>query len=137
MIQPAGYHVVDTSGWLEYLADTANASQFATAIQDGDHLVVPTIVLVEVFRWVLRERGEADALQAMATLRQGRIVDLDQVIALEAGRCGIAYKLPIADSIIYATAQLYGAVLLTQDAHFDGLPDVRYHPKHPPGITPS
>ncbi|HZG42933.1 MAG TPA: type II toxin-antitoxin system VapC family toxin [Longimicrobium sp.] len=137
MIQPAAYHVVDTSGWLEYLADTANASQFATAIQDGDHLVVPTIVLVEVFRWVLRERGEADALQAMAALRQGRIVDLDQVIALEAGRCGIAYKLPLADSIIYATAQLHGAVLLTQDAHFDGLPHVRDHPKHPPGNTGS
>lgn len=129
MIQRAGHNVVDTSAWLEYLVGSPNAAVFAPAIEDEDHLVVPTMVMVEVFRWVARERGEADALQAIALLQQGRVVDLDAVLAVEAARVGLLHKLPLADSIIFATAQVHGAVLWTQDAHFAGLPDVQYHPK--------
>lgn len=66
--------------------------------------------------------------------RRGRIVDLDHVTALEAGRCGLTYKLPLADSVIYAAAQVHGAMLWTQDAHFDGLPAVQYHAKKTSGL---
>ena len=129
MIQRVVYSVVDTSGWLEYLADSENADVFAPAIEDEEHLIVPTMVMVEVFRWVLRERGEAHALQAVGLLRQGRVVDLDDALAVEAARLGVQHKLPLADSVIFATAHMHGAVLWTQDAHFEGLPNVEYHSK--------
>jgi predicted nucleic acid-binding protein len=135
VIQPATVPVrnaVDTSGWLEYMTNGPNASLFAPAIEATDHLVVPTISVLEVFRWVLRERGESDALQATALMQQGIVVDLDATLALKAAKLGLTHKLPLADSVIYATAREYNAVLWTQDAHFDGLPDVEYHPKVKP-----
>lgn len=132
MIQRAPYHVVDTSGWLEYLTEAPNAGLFADAIEDEEHLIVPTMVMVEVFRWILRERGEADALRVAGLLRLSRVVDLDDALALEAARLGNLHKLPLADSVIFATAHVHGAMLWTQDAHFEGLPNVEYHPKPKP-----
>jgi predicted nucleic acid-binding protein len=122
-------NVVDSSGWLEYFANGPNADFFAPAIEDTNNLIIPSISLFEVFKRVLQQRGESDALQAVALMQQGRVVDLDVSIAFEAARLSIDYKLPLADSVIYATAQSNGAILWTQDADFDGLPGVQYKAK--------
>jgi predicted nucleic acid-binding protein len=115
-------NVVDSSGWLEYFADTRRARLFAPAIEDPDRLIVPVLTVYEVFKKFLRERGESDALQAVSAMRSGQVIDLDVSLALEAGR----FALPLADSLIYATAQRHSATLWTQDEDFDGLPGVRY-----------
>jgi predicted nucleic acid-binding protein len=122
-------NLVDSCGWLEYFANGSNASFFSRAIGRTSELIVPTLCLTEVFKVVLRQSGEAKALQSVATLRQGTIVGLDDTLALEAGRLSVDRKLPIADSIILATARHYGAVLWTQDAHFEKFEGVRYIPK--------
>jgi toxin FitB len=119
-------NVVDSSGWLEYLADGPNAGFFAPAIQDTRRLLVPTLSLYEVFRRVASQRGEDAALQAAALMHQGSLVDLSPGIALAAARLGLARKLPMADSVILASALEHGAVLWTQDADFKGLEGVRY-----------
>lgn len=126
-------NVVDSSGWLEYLADGANAEFFAPAIEDTEHLVVPTLSVFEVFKWVLRERGDDAALQAAALMQQGHVIELDVALAMQAAKLGIQHKLPLADSVMLATAQVYGAVLWTQDADFEGIPEVHYRPRHRPG----
>ncbi len=115
-------NVVDSSGWLEYFADTKRAGLFAPAIEHTDALVVPVVTIFEVFRKFLRERGEGDALEAAAAMRAGTVVDVDLSLALEAA----ALRLPLADSLIYATAQRHDAILWTQDDDFDGLPGVKY-----------
>ncbi len=122
-------NLVDLSAWLEYFAAGRHAGQFAAAIEDIDHLLVPTIVLVEVTRRVIQQRGEDAALQVAAMLHQGQVVALDSGIALSAAQLGVAHKLPLADSIIYATARQYQATVWTMDAHFADLPGVRYTPK--------
>ena len=121
--------MVDSSAWLEYLAEGPRADTFAAAVEAGDTLVVPSTIILEVCKVVLRERGESEALQAAALMQQGAVVALDETLALAAAKCGVEHKLPLADSVIYATAQEAGAVLWTQDEHFDGLPGVEYHPK--------
>src|ERR1044071_3258639 len=118
-------NVVDSSGWLEYFANGPNADFFALALEDTGNLIVPSISIFEVFKRVLQQRGESDALQAAALMQQGRVVDLDVFIALEAAKVSDSYKLPLADSVILATAQVHNAVLWTQDADFDGLPGVK------------
>lgn len=125
----ATLNVVDSSAWLAYFADEPAARAFADAIEDTDALVVPTICLTEVFKVVARQRGEGDALQAIAIMQQGRVVDLDGELALAAAVVGAEHKLPPADSIIYATARRLGAVVWTQDEDFEGLPNARYFRK--------
>ncbi len=122
-------NVVDSSAWLEYMTNGPNAAVFAPAIEATDDLVVPTISITEVFRWVLRERGESDALQLTAVMQQGLVVGLDAHLAASAAHEGLRHKLPLADSIILATARSYNAVLWTQDMDFEGVPNVEYHPK--------
>lgn len=119
-------NLVDSSGWLEFFADGANAGFFAKAITDTGRLLVPTISLLEVFKRVLQQRGEDAALQAVAHMRQGSVVALDADIALAAAHLGVAHKLPLADSVMLATARRYGAALWTQDADFEGIDGVRY-----------
>ena len=121
-------NVVDSSAWLEYFADGPNAAFFAPAIAATDKLVVPTLSLYEVFKRVLQQRNEDDALVAMATMQQGTVVDLDAGIALSAARMSIDNKLPMADSVTLATARTFEATLWTQDEHFKGLPGVKYRP---------
>ncbi|NLT70479.1 MAG: type II toxin-antitoxin system VapC family toxin [Verrucomicrobiaceae bacterium] len=118
-------NVIDSSAWLEYFADTDRADFFADAIEDSDHLIVPSICLYEVFKKVLRERGEDAAIRIISVMSFGRIVDLDASLALEAAR----HSLPLADSIIYSTALRFGATLWTQDSHFEHISGVRYFPK--------
>lgn len=119
-------NVVDSSGWLEYFADSAQGDFFAAAIEASAELVVPTITLYEVFKRVLQQRGEGAALQAVAVMRQGLEVDLTAPLSLEAARLSADCGLPMADSVILATARAHDAVLWTQDAHFSGLDGVRF-----------
>jgi predicted nucleic acid-binding protein len=119
-------NVVDSSGWLEYFADGPNAGFFAPAIEREGKLVVPSLCLTEVFRRVLQQRDEGAALQAVAVMGRGRVVDLDAAIALTAGRLGVELRLPLADSVVLATARHHGAEVWTQDGDFEGLPGVRY-----------
>ena len=123
-------NLVDSSGWLEYFADAPNAEFFAPAILDTERLIVPTLALLEVFKRVLLQRGEGKALHAVALMRQGRVVELDSAVALSAARLGLVHRLALADSVIYATARSFDALLWTQDADFDGLPGVRFMAKH-------
>lgn len=119
-------NVVDSSAWLEYLADGSNAGFFAPAIEATEELVVPSICLLEVFKRVCQQRGEGAALQVVALMQQGRVVDLDSPLALTAARIGIDAKLALADSVVLATARQANATLWTQDADFQGLPGVRF-----------
>lgn len=118
-------NVVDSSGWLEYFTDSDRADFFAPAIEDPENLLVPVLTLYEVFKKVLRERGENDALQIASMMQTGQIIDVDGSLALAAAR----HPLPLADSLIYETALRHGATLWTQDEHFKDLPQVRYFPK--------
>jgi toxin FitB len=119
-------NVVDSSGWLEYLAAGPNAGFFAEAIEHTDELVVPTISLYEVFRRIVQQRSENEALQVIAVMQQGRIAELDEQIALSAARISMAHQLPLADSVMLASARVNKAVLWTQDSHFEGIRDVKY-----------
>jgi predicted nucleic acid-binding protein len=119
-------NVVDSSGWIEFLGGGANADFFAAAISDASRLVVPSISVFEVCRWMRRELGERRALDAMALMQQGSIVDLDATLAMSAARLSLELKLPMADSIILATARASEATLWTQDDDFEGLDDVKY-----------
>ena len=125
----AAPNVVDSSAWLEYFADGPGAPHFARVIEATNRLVVPAVCLLEVFKVVLRQRGEGEALQAAALMQQGSVVDLDASLALAAASLGLEHKLPLADSIVYATARHAGGVVWTQDDDFEGLPDVEYFPK--------
>lgn len=122
-------NVVDSSGWLDYFADSKNAENFAEPIQDLKNLIVPSLSILEVFKRLLREAGESSALQAIAHMRMGKVVDLDVSLALSAAKIGYEAKLPLADSIMFATARAYHATLWTQDDDFKGLAGVRYFPK--------
>jgi predicted nucleic acid-binding protein len=124
-------HVVDSSGWIEYFTDSPNADEFAAVIEEPEHLLVPSLSILEVFKWVLRERGEDAAIQVTAVMQQSEVIDLDVILALRSAKLGLAHQLPLADSIIYATAQTFGATLWTQDADFETLRGVRYLPKRP------
>ena len=124
-------NVVDSSGWLEFFADGPNADKFARAIADTERLIVPSISLLEVYKRVLQQRDVNAALQAVAAMQQGAVVDLDATLALEAARLSVTHKLPLADSVMRATSRLNGATLWTQDGDFDGLEGVRYFPKQP------
>jgi predicted nucleic acid-binding protein len=119
-------NVVDSSGWLEYFAAGANADFFADAVEATDELVVPTVSVYEVFKRVAQQRGEGDALQAVALMQQGSVVDLTATIALEAARTSSALGLPMADSIILATARASRATLWTQDSDFASIDGVSY-----------
>ena len=122
-------NVVDSSAWLEYFADGPNATRFAAPIEDTHKLVVPTICILEVFKRVLQQRDERVALDVVAVMRQGASVDRTPEIALQAARVGVTYKLPLADSVVFATAQTCSATLWTQDADFEGIDGVKFFPK--------
>jgi len=122
-------NIVDSSGWLEYFADGPNADRFAVPLGNSAELLVPSITLYEVFKTVCRQRGEDAALQAVAMMQQGKVVELSSSIALLAAKLSLDVKTPMADSIVLATARIHAAVLWTQDNDFEGLSDVRYFPK--------
>jgi predicted nucleic acid-binding protein len=122
-------NVVDSSGWLAYFADEPQAERFHEPLSASSSLVVPTVSLYEVFKVVLRESTENAALQAVAAMEKGRVVDLSPTIALSAANLSLIHKLPMADSIILATARKFKATLWTLDADFAGIEGVNYFPK--------
>ena len=126
-------NVVDSSAWLEYFASGPNAGVFASAIQATEELVVPSITLLEVFKRVYQQRGEGPALQAVALMQQGAVVDLDAPLALAAAKLSADGKLALADSVVLATTRRFEATLWTQDSDFEGLPGVRYRARLPHG----
>ena len=119
-------NLVDSCGWLEFLADGPNAGFFARPLADTENLLVPTICLYEVFKRTLQQRGEEAALDVAALMQQGKVADLDGTVALDAADLAVERKLSLADAVILATARAHGATVWTQDAHFEGLPGVRY-----------
>jgi predicted nucleic acid-binding protein len=122
-------NVVDSSAWLEYLADGPNAEHFSDPLIDIDNLIVPTICMYEVFKAVFRQRGEDAALQAVALMKQGTTVHLTDDIALQAAKISREHKIPMTDSIILATARAHEAVLWTQDHDFKNIENVKFFPK--------
>lgn len=122
-------NVVDSSGWLEYFADGPNADKFAPAIENTRELIVPALSIYEVFKRVLQQRDASAALRAVALMQQGREVVLDATLALSGAKLSVDLKLPMADSIILATARAYRATLWTQDADFEAMEGVKYFAK--------
>lgn len=118
-------NVVDSSGWIEYLSGGSNATFFRKPIEDEEALLVPTLSLFEVYRHLVRHVGRDDALDIVAAMRQGTVIELDDRLALDAAELSVAKKLALADSIMLATARVHGAVFWTQDADFEGLEGVR------------
>ena len=119
-------NVVDSSCWQEYLADGPKADFFAPAIEDVSKLVVPSVSIYEVFKRALQQRGEEVALTAAAMMARGRVIDLDMTLALGAAKLSADLKLPMADSIILATARAHTATVWTQDEHFQHVEGVQY-----------
>jgi predicted nucleic acid-binding protein len=122
-------NVVDSSAWLEYFAGGPNASFFSGAIEEIGELIVPSLTIYEVFKRVLQQRDEGDALRAVAVMQQGAVVDLDVRLALAAARLSLDTRLPMADSVVLATARQHDATVWTQDADFEHLSGVRYRPR--------
>ena len=122
-------NIVDSSGWLAYFADEPNANHFLIPLNDSASLVVPTVTIYEVFKVVLRESKENEALQAVVAMQKGTVVDLTTTLAIAASKLSLKYKLPMADSIILATANEFNATLWTQDSDFKNIGGVKYFPE--------
>jgi predicted nucleic acid-binding protein len=122
-------NIIDSSAWLEYFSDGPNADSFLIPIKDENALIVPVITVYEVFKVVLRESTENDALQAIAAMQKGRIIELTQSLAIEASKLSLHHGLPMADSIILATAKKYDCTIWTQDADFKDIKEANYFVK--------
>ncbi|MDZ7582419.1 MAG: type II toxin-antitoxin system VapC family toxin [Deltaproteobacteria bacterium] len=122
-------NIVDSSGWLAYFADEPNAKHFLTPLSDSALLVVPTLTIYEVFRVILRETSENEALHAAVAMQKGTVVDLTTPLAIAASKLSLEHNLPMADSIILATAQEFKAILWTQDSDFKNMKNVKYFPR--------
>ena len=119
-------NIVDSSGWLEYFAEGGNAEFFAPAIEDTKNLLVPVICMYEVFKKLLQQSGLNEAQVHISDMKQGKIVEIDESLALSAAKLSAELKLPMADSLILATARANNATLWTQDEHFKDLDGVKY-----------
>jgi predicted nucleic acid-binding protein len=122
-------NIVDSSGWLAYFADEPNAKHFITPLKDTASLVIPSVTIYEVFKVVLRERSENEALQAAAAMQKGKVVDLTAMLAIAASKLSLKHGILMADSIILATAKAFDAVIWTQDSDFKDIAGVKYFPK--------
>lgn len=126
-------NIVDSSGWLEYFSGGLNAEYFSSPLKDPSSLVVPVITIYEVFKVVLRETNENQALQAVAAMQKGLVKDITSNIAMAAAKISRQHLLPMADSLILATAKVYECTLWTQDSDFKNLPNVNFFPKRGAG----
>ncbi len=122
-------NIVDSSGWLAYFADEINAKHFMAPLSSPTRLIVPAITLYEVFKVILRESSENEALQAVVAMQKGQVINLNTSLALAAARLSLEHRFPMADSIILATALEFKATIWTQDADFKDLNKVKYFPK--------
>ena len=121
-------NIIDSSGWLEYFSDGPNAGHYLPPLNDPSSLIVPVITIYEVFKIVLRESSENNALQAVAAMQKGRVVDLTANLAMEASKLSLRHDLPMADAIILATARSFRCTIWTQDADFQDIEGVNYFP---------
>jgi predicted nucleic acid-binding protein len=121
-------NIIDSSGWLEYFSDGPNAIHYLPPVNDTSTLIVPVITIYEVFKVVLRESTENEALQAIAAMQKGKIIDLNANIAMDGSKLSLQHNLPMADSIILATARVYDCVIWTQDSDFQDIENVNYFP---------
>ena len=119
-------NLVDSSGWIAYFSGSKNAVFFAKALEDTKRLVVPTICIYEVFKKILNDKDKDAALQAVAVMQKGLVVDLDPTLSIEAAKISCLERMAMADSIILATSRSYKAVIWTQDADFKHFPNVKY-----------
>jgi predicted nucleic acid-binding protein len=121
-------NIIDSSGWLEYFSDGPNAIHYLPPLNDPSTLIVPVITIYEVFKVVFREFAENEALQSVAAMQKGKIIDLNANIAMNASKLSLQQNLPMADSIILATARAYDCVIWTQDSDFQHIDGVNYFP---------
>ena len=121
--------VVDSSGWIEFFADGPHAAEFATRLKQPSAVITPTVAIYEVYKWIKRERSEAEALEAIAAMRKTKVLDLTEEVALTAADLSLEHGLAMADSMMLAFARENDAELVTTDAGFDGLPDVKVFSK--------
>jgi predicted nucleic acid-binding protein len=122
-------NIVDSSGWLAYFADEPSAKHFHKPLNEPSSLIVPTVTIYEVFKVALRESSENQALQVVAAMLKGKVVDLTSSLAISASKLSLAHNLPMADSIILATAREYDATIWTLDSDFKNIKNVKYFPK--------
>jgi len=122
-------NLIDSSAWLEYFTDGNNAEFFAPVIENIDEVIISVINLYEVYKKVLLEKDENEAIQAIALMQQAKVIDITNSISILAAKLSIKFKMPMADSIIYATARMYDAIVWTQDSHFKDLEYVKYFKK--------
>ncbi len=123
-------NIVDSSGWLAYFADEPNAKHFLNPLSDSTLLVVPTVTIYEVFKVILRESSENEALQTVVAMQKGTVVDLTAPLASAASKLSLEHNLPMADSIILATALEFNAILWTQNSDFKNIRNVKYFPRN-------
>ena len=119
-------NVVDSSAWLEYFVGTKNADNFAKVIENTKNLIIPTITIYKVFKKILQRKNRKNAIEIIAHMKLGKIIELNLGLSLKAAKLSIKFNLPMADSIILATAQEYNATVWTQDEDFKGIPGVKY-----------
>jgi predicted nucleic acid-binding protein len=119
-------NIVDSSGWLEYFTEGSNAEFFAPAIENTKNLLVPVICIYEVFKKILLQSGVSAAQTHISDMKLGKIIEIDESLALSAAKISFDLKLPMADSLILATARTNDAILWTQDEHFKDLDGVKY-----------
>jgi len=122
-------NLVDSSGWLEYFTDGKNAKFFAPVIENFSELIVSVINLYEVYKKVLSEKDDESAIQVIALMQQPKVVEITSSISVLAAKLSIKLKIPMADSLIYATAKAYDAIVWTQDSDFENLEDIKYFKK--------
>jgi len=122
-------NIVDSSGWLAYFADEPSAKHFHKTLTEPSSIIVPTVTIYEVFKVALRESSENQALQVVAAMLKGKVADLTSSLAISASKLSLAHNLPMADSIILATAREYDATIWTLDSDFKNIKNVKYFPK--------
>ena len=121
--------LVDSVGWIEFFTDGPLAGEYAKYLQKPSEVIVPTIILYEVYKKIKNERSEEAALIAVATMQNARIVPLTEELSLSAADASLNHKLAMADAIVYASAIQEGAKVVTSDNDLKDLPQVTYFPK--------
>jgi len=122
-------NLVDSSAWLEYFTDGTNAKSFAPVIENTAEIIISVINLYEVYKKISAEKDEDKAIQAVALMQQSKVRDVTNSISILAAKLSAKFKIPMADSIIYATARINDAIVWTQDSDFKDLEGVKYFKK--------
>lgn len=122
-------NILDSSAWIEYFIDGPNADYYQELAENPDQLLIPAISVYEVFKFLARKEDQKTAYTAVSAMQQGTVIGLSPWLAMEAAQYSLEMSLPMADSIIFATAMAHDCTIWTQDVDFEGLPRVRYFPR--------